>query len=168
MRVHRLRSRRRSFQFHSSRIRSSSRRSARATVTTPGWSTGWSGTASTMIRAWSSPALTSHTKISSTSPTRTTSDELDCGKIHKIFNSNEVSNFLPFFRPGTEVRMWRHIQVHRRKYKTFQQEQLQASSPVTNGYTHDQNCNSYDSTSSATNSNSSNYDSCCGGSEDKE
>lgn len=69
-------------------------------------------------------------------------------------------------RPGTEVRMWRNIQLHRRKYKTYQFELAQ--SPVTtNGFVgpaHEQICNSYDSTSSATTS-SSNYDSCCGGDE---
>jgi hypothetical protein len=60
--------------------------------------------------------------------------------------------------------MWRHIQFHRKKYKTYQAELSQ----ITNGFTcatHDINSNSYDSTSSATNSNSSNYDSCCGGDE---
>lgn len=68
-------------------------------------------------------------------------------------------------RTGTEVRMWRHIQSHRRKYKSYQ---LESNNPLTNGFacsSHDGNCNSYDSTSSATNSNSSNYDSCCGGEE---
>jgi len=73
-------------------------------------------------------------------------------------------------RTGTEVRLWRIIQSHRAKYKNYNTEQQQSNNPVTNGFTcsaHEQICNSYDSTSSATNSNSSNYDSCCGG-DDKE
>ena len=88
-------------------------------------------------------------------------------KVWKFSISTHFKSIFPF-RAGTEVRMWRHIQFHRKKYKYYPNELAQtAGNSVTNGFAcsmHD--VNSYDSTSSATNSNSSNYDSC--GGDDKE
>ncbi|KAL7046661.1 hypothetical protein ACKWTF_002681 [Chironomus riparius] len=62
-------------------------------------------------------------------------------------------------RAGTEVRIWKLILAHRKKYCSYQVElQRTMTDQVINGYPSETSCfNSYDSTSSTTNSS---YDSC--------
>ncbi|KAG5678685.1 hypothetical protein PVAND_008335 [Polypedilum vanderplanki] len=61
-------------------------------------------------------------------------------------------------RAGTEVRLWKLVNAHRKKFGTYHVElQRNMNDSLVNGFSNDAAASSYDSTSSATNSS---YDSC--------